>query len=218
MTSEEFVSALDVSVRAALARIGEASASGEPGPGVGIADLLVLALRNEIEASEEAALWLVAESDVEVKLALARQCGDEAKHYRLIAERLRALGRDPSTIDPLAGGPSPMFEYLRGLGTTVERIAAGPFTREALASVRNEVFIEYCEAKGDAETARLYRDTIQPDETHHHALGRGLLLRLADTPEKQDLAGRASARTLEVAAELQEIARLRRGICRAPGC
>jgi hypothetical protein len=80
------------------------------------------------------------------------------------------------------------------------------------------VFIEYCEAKGDSETAKLYRDVIQPDEGHHHDLGRRLLPRFAVTAEQQDLARKASARTLELAEEIQEMARLKKGICRAPGC
>jgi uncharacterized ferritin-like protein (DUF455 family) len=159
---------------------------------------------------------MTTEQDVEVKLALARQCGDEAKHYRLIEARLRELGVAPP--NPLADGQTPMFSYLTGLATTVERIAAGQFTREALAAVHNEAFIAFCEARGDAETARLYRDVIQPDEAHHHELGRKLLARFAQTDADQDLARRASARTLELAEELQELARLKRGIAHAPGC
>ena len=181
-----FMTELDQSVSAALARLGEKSASAEPGPSVRIADLLIVALRNELEASEEAALWMTTERDVGVKLALARQCGDEAKHYRLIEDRLRALGVDPSAVDPLAGGYSPMFAYLRELGTTVERVAAGQFTREAIAKVRNQVFIDYCESHGDAETARLYRDVILPDEVFHHELGRRLLPKFATNEERKN--------------------------------
>ena len=217
-TAEEFVAELDRSVHIALDRIGRASASAEPGPAVTIAALLRVALKNELEASEEAALWMTTERDVEVKLALARQCGDEARHYRLIEERLRALGVDVASIDPLAAGYSPMFEFLRGLDTTVERVAAGQFTREALAQVRNDVFAEHCAAQGDAETARLYRDVIGPDEAHHHALGRRLLHRFAIDDASQELARRAASRTLELAEELQELARMKAGIARAPGC
>lgn len=218
MHVDAFLAELDAQVKGALARIEAGARGGEPGPELTVAKLLVVALRNELEAAEEAALWITQERDVEVKLALARQCGDEARHYRLIAERLGALGVDAGKIDPTAQGPTKMFEYLQGLGTTVERVAAGQFTREALAGVRNQVFIELCEARGDAETARLYRDVIQPDEAHHHQLGRKLLARLATSPEAQDLARRAAARTLEVAEELQELARLKAGITRAPGC
>jgi uncharacterized ferritin-like protein (DUF455 family) len=158
---------------------------------------------------------MATESDTRVKLALARQCGDEAKHYRLIEDRLRALGVEP----PLDHGPpSPMYTWLASLTTTVERIAAGPFAREALAKVRNTVFAEFCESTGDRETARLYRETIDPDEHHHHALGRKLLLAFATTEDAQTRARAAAMRTLSLAEELQETARLKRGICRAPGC
>jgi hypothetical protein len=217
MTPDGFMGELDREVGAALAGIGTASAKSEPGPAMSVVALLKLALKNELEAAEEAAIWLVSERDVQVKLALARQCGDEAKHYRLIEARLGALGVDTSAFDPLAQGYSPMFDYLRGLETTTERLAAGQFTREALAKTRNEVFIEWCELQGDAETARLYRDVVQPDEAFHHELGRRLLPRFVQTPEQQALARRASRHVLSLAEELQEVARLK-GLCRLPGC
>jgi uncharacterized ferritin-like protein (DUF455 family) len=218
MNTDTFLAELDQLVNTALEQMAAASSKASPGPGITIVGLLTLALKNELEASEEAALWMAAERDVQVKLALARQCGDEARHYRLIEDRLRELGADPSTMDPLAQGYSPMFEYLKGLSTTVERLAAGPFTREALAGVRNKAFIDYCEAQGDAATARLYRDVIQPDEAFHHQLGRRLLPRFLKEPEDQERARRAAAGTLKLAEELAEVARLKKGICRAPGC
>ena len=218
MTGEEFCLELEKQVYASLDRIAEASAAHEPAPNVTIVPLLIGALKNEIEASEEAALWMSTTPEIDVKLALARQCGDEARHYRLIEERLRQMGQDPSTINPLADGYSPMFQYLESLQTTVERVAAGQFTREGLAKVRNEVFIDYCKAKGDMETAKLYEEIIQPDEGYHHELGRHLLPKYADIPEKQELAKQAALKTLRLAEELQEIARLRRGMSRLPGC
>jgi hypothetical protein len=218
MNTDAFLAELDATVRATLEGLGTAAAAGEPGPDIGIPELLVVALKKELEASEEAALWMTREDDVDVKLALARQCGDEAKHYRLIEGRLRELGVDPATRRLAVDPPSPMFRFLADLGTTVERVAAGQFTREALAGVHNRVFIDYCEAKGDRETAALYRDVIQPDEVHHHDMGRKLLARLAVTEEAQVLARAASARTLAIAGEIQEMVRLKKGIARAPGC
>jgi bacterioferritin (cytochrome b1) len=218
MQTQDFLAELDRMVADRLDRLGHRAATAEPAAHVGIAALLTTALKKELEASEEAALWLTTEDDVDVKLALARQCGDEAKHYRLIEARLRELGVDPGKIAPLAEGYSPMFKFLKGLGSTVERVAAGQFAREALAQVHNQVFIEYCEAKGDVETARLYREVIQPDEGHHHEMGRRLLTRLATTPEAQDRARAAAERTLEIADELQEMVHLKKGIARAPGC
>ncbi len=217
MDPNAFVEELDRMVSEALARIGEA-AKVPPGPNVSIADLLVVALRNEIEAAEEAALWLASERDLALKLGFARQCGDEAKHYRLIAERLGALGMDASGIDPLAKGYSPMFRYLKTLESPAERLAAGAFTREGLAQVRNAVFADYCEVKGDLETARLYREIIGPDEAFHHDFGRRMLPRYAVTLEDQERARKATARTLQLAEELQEVARLKQGISSAPGC
>lgn len=218
MKPEDFLHELDEKVRERLARIGAAACAAEPQTGIGIPQLLATALKKELEAAEEAALWMTTETDVEVKLALARQCGDEARHYRLIAERLRALGVDPAAIPAQFGPPTPMFGYLKELRSTVERVAAGQFTREALAKVHNQAFIDYCESQGDAETARLYRDVIQPDEGYHHEMGRRLLERLATTDETQALARAAAERTLEIAEELQEIARIKLGIARAPGC
>jgi 1,2-phenylacetyl-CoA epoxidase catalytic subunit len=219
VTAEAFVAALDAENQTRLRGL-EPDATLVPevdGP-LNVPNLLKVALKNEIEATEIAARWLVRTDDVHVKLALARQVGDEAKHYRLIADRLRQLGVDAAAIDPLAGGFGPLFTYLDSLTTTVERVAAGQFTREAIAVVKNRQFIEFCERVGDRETAVLYRDTIEPDERYHHELGRRLLLRLADTPEAQAAATRAARRTLELADELQRKALATAGIHHAPGC
>jgi hypothetical protein len=218
LSPEDFIFELDGRIRNALARIGALSVEGKPAESIGIPQLLMLALKAELEATEIAAHWLLLEPDLDVKLALARQCGDEAKHYKLIEQRLEELDTDLSVYDPRAGGQSPMLDFLKGLPTTVERVAAGQFAREALAKVRNQIFLEYCEELGDPGTARLYRDVIQPDEGHHHELGRRLLLRLAVTKADQDRARTAVTRTLELAEELQEMARMKRGVARAPGC
>jgi hypothetical protein len=220
MTPEAFVEALDAENRALLDQLGRKSAAGEAGDALTVPQLLKLALRNEYEAADLAALWMAGAVELDVKLALARQCGDEAKHYRWIEERLRALGAgaDLDAFDPAAPGPSPLTAYLRTLSGTAERAAAGPFTREAIAVVRNDVFAAFCEERGDRETAALYRDRIQPDERHHHELGRRLLLRYAVTEEAQARAREAARTTLRIADEVQELARLKAGVCRAPGC
>jgi 1,2-phenylacetyl-CoA epoxidase catalytic subunit len=215
MTPEAFLAELDASNAAALDRIGCAAAA-PPADAITVASLLQLALKNEIEATECAAAWLGTTPEIDVKLALARQAGDEARHFRLIQKRLAELGVDTSAFDP--GPPSPVLTYLASLRTTVERVAAGQFTREALAVVRNDAFIRLCEGRGDEATAALYRDVIQPDERHHHELGRTLLARLATGDEAQSAARRAAGQTLLLAEELQEIARMKRGISSAPGC
>ena len=219
MTAAEFVASLDAENQAALRGLEpDATLTPEVEGALNVANLLKVALRNEIEATEIAARWLVGTDDVRVKMAFARQAGDEAKHFRMIADRLRELGFDPDGFDPLAGGYGPLFKYLDSLPTTVERGAAGQFTREAIAVVKNRQFIEFCDRVGDALTAALYRDVIEPDERYHHELGRSLLLRLATTDDAQARAARAARRTLELAAELQKKALATAGIHHAPGC
>jgi uncharacterized ferritin-like protein (DUF455 family) len=219
MTSEEFVRELDERNQALLKRLEpEATLAPEVEGNLTVLSLLKVALKNEIEATEIAARWLTSTTDVDVKMAFARQAGDEAKHYRLIVDRLGELGFDASGFDPVAKGYGPLFGYLDTLTSIVERVAAGQFTREAIAVVKNRQFIEFCERAGDQSTARLYRDIIEPDERFHHQLGRSLLLRHAVTPEAQALARRAAARTLELAEELQAAALRTAGIHHAPGC
>ncbi|HEV3350652.1 MAG TPA: ferritin-like domain-containing protein [Methylomirabilota bacterium] len=219
MTAAEFVAALDETNQAVLRRLEpEATLKPEVSGALNVTNLLKVALKNEIEATEIAARWLVVTTDVEVKMAFARQAGDEAKHYRMIADRLGELGVDARALDPLAQGFGPLFKYLDSLETTVERVAAGQFTREAVAVVKNRQFIEFCDRAGDRLTATLYRDIIEPDERFHHELGRSLLLKLATTPEAQESARRAAARTLALAEELQGAALRTAGIHHAPGC
>jgi uncharacterized ferritin-like protein (DUF455 family) len=219
MTAQEFVRQLDGDNQRRLSLLAPADTLKPEVEGdLNVLNLLKVALRNELEATEIAARWLVTTDDVDVKLALARQVGDEAKHYRMIADRLRALGFDARTFDPLAKGYGPLFQYLDTLTTTVERVAAGQFTREAIAVVKNRQFIEFCERAGDRETAAMYRDVIEPDERYHHELGRTLLLRLATAQDAQEAATRAARKTLELADELQKKALATTGIHHAPGC
>ena len=219
MDGPAFVASLARENHELLKRLAPAQAlEAESGGDLSPIGLLRIALKNEIEASEIAALWIATAGDLQLKLGLARQSGDEAKHYRLIEERLHELGDDLSGFDPLAEGYSPLFNYLRGLPTDVERVAAGQFTREAIALVKNEQFIELCDQRGDLATARLYRDVIQIDERFHHEMGANFLARLARDEQSQALARGARSRTLELAEELQTLAWRKKKIHHAPGC
>src|SRR5262245_38652774 len=94
---------------------------------------LKIALKNELEASELAASWMQSTPEIDVKLGLARQAGDEAKHYRLIEKHLAKIGIDTSSFNPIGEGYGPMFQLLSGFKTTVERVAGAEITRESLA-------------------------------------------------------------------------------------
>lgn len=217
MNSKEFVAGLMEEMNQLFARLGETETLESESEGqVDVVTLLRLALKSELEASELAGLWLPTTPEMDAKMCLAMQCGDEMKHYGLISHRLAELGEDLATFDPLADGHSPLYQYLRGLRTTVERIAAGPFTSEAIATVRNAQFVTFCRSVGDDGTARLYDDVIQPEEQHHHELGRQVLEKYATTPELQELAAAAVRNTLAIADELRNLAAKTTGVHNIP--
>ena len=218
MDGEAFVNEMDATLRqilstrdAALSRLSESADK---------ADMLMLlraAQRNEIEATEIAARWVPSTPELEVKIAFAQQAGDEARHFQLISDRLKELGDDSREHAPTSEY-GPLFQYLETLTTTVERIAAAQFTREAIGHKANQLFIAFCEHIGDNETAALYRDRIQPDEMRHHEWGKTLLTRYATEEREQELARKAILRTLELAEELRSLAAGKLLVETLPGC
>src|SRR5687768_17986314 len=56
--------------------------------------------RSELEAAELAAYWIPSTPEVDVKLALARQAGDEARHYHLIEKHLESMGASLAEFNP----------------------------------------------------------------------------------------------------------------------
>lgn len=217
MNSKDFVAGLMDEMEQIFARLGDTDTLESESDGqVDVVTLLRLALKSELEASELAGLWMPTTPEVDAKMCLAQQCGDEMKHYGMISQRLTELGEDLSEFDPLSDGHSPLYQYLRGLRTTVERIAAGPFASEAIATVRNAQFVKFCREVGDEETARLYDETIQPEEFHHHELGRRVLEKYATTPELQELAAAAVRNTMAIADELRNLAARTTGIHNIP--
>lgn len=217
MNSKEFVAQLMEEMGRVFVRLGKTETLESESEGnVDVVTLLRLALKSELEASELAGFWMPTTPEVDAKMALALQCGDKMKHYGLIAQRLAELGEDLTDFDPLSDGHSPLYQYLRGLRTTVERIAGGPFASEAIALVRNAQFVDFCRSVGDKETARLYANTIQPEEAHHHHLGREILEKYLTTPELQELAASAVRNTLAIADELRNLAALTTGVHNIP--
>lgn len=217
MESKEFVAGLVEEMHRLFSRLGEhETLESESGGQVEVVTLLKLALASELEASELAGLWMPTTPEIDAKLVFAAQCGDEMRHYQLISRRLEELGEDLTGFDPLADGHSPLYHYMRELPTTVERMAAGPFASEAIAEVRNRQFMAFCESLGDRDTVRLYRETIQPEEVHHHHLGRQILEKYATTPELQELVTTATHNTLAIADELRTLSEKTTGLQSLP--
>jgi len=215
--SKTFVAGLVEEMHELFAQLGEHETLEAESQGrVEVVTLLKLALQSEFEASDIAAYWLPTTSEIDAKTVLAEQCADEMRHYNLIVERLEELGEDLSDFDPVREGHSPLYQYLRSLRTTVERIAAGPFACEAVAEVRNAQFIAFCHSVGDTKTAKLYEDIVHPEEIHHHRRGREILEKYATTPEIQALVGTATRSSLAIADELQSLTEKATGLSPIP--
>jgi hypothetical protein len=216
MTSEAFIRELEVFRDERLAPILEAGRASLAETAGDPTKLLQIALGNEINVSEIAATWMPSTSEVDVKLAFAKQAGDEAGHFELVSDRLTALGFDVASFKPSSAYP--LYDYLRGLSTTVERVAAGLFTLEALAYGVNENFIALCDARGDHDTAAIYRKYIQPDEKRHGELGRELLLRYATDEASRTAARETVGKLLEIAGASRSRAAQMIGTACFPGC
>src|SRR2546428_15539 len=90
--------------------------------------------------------------------------------------------------------------------------------RLKMALKNDEQFIEFCEAAGDLATAKLYRESIQPDEEWHVRLGRTVLEKYATTPELQARARSAVEAVLDLAVKVQNKQLKEMKVSHAPGC
>ena len=215
MESKAFVEELEAFSQARLARLGDGVLAEDDQP-ADVIRLLKIALANEINVSELAAVWMPSTPEWDIKVALAQQAGDEAKHFTLVEGRLNALGAGLSDFAPPA--ENELFAYLKSLRTSVERVATGLFTLELMAYRVNDRFVQMCRQRGDEETARLYERVIQPEELQHHQMGKQLLEKYATTDAAQQLARHAVARTLEMAASVRQRAAQQLGTPCFPGC
>src|SRR5688500_15653029 len=179
------------------------------------ADVLRLEVKAVIENIEVTAMWLAGADSLAVKLDLASQCGDGARHYQLLHERLVALGVDMQTFDARFGGYSKLFAFFRSLQTPEEQAAAGSVTLRAFNVDRLGLLATHCEGKGDAETAELLRGPLADTERGHRDTGRRSLIETATTEESQARARRSAFRTIELLGELQDPAYLRKYLTRS---
>jgi len=186
------------------------------GDGVTVAEALRWESKMVVETIEIAALWLADTDSLALKLACASYCGDRARHFQLLSDRLAALGLAPGSYDPRQGGYSRLYGFLRSLQTSEERAAAGFLTLAGMSATRLGALAAYCEDKGDPETARLLRDPILLDEERRVELGRETLVALVTADETQARARRASYKTVELLTDLYDPAMFRKLSGRGP--
>ena len=217
MDSKAFVAALVDEMHQIFQQLEEhETLEAESGGRVEVETLLKVAMGSELEAAELAGYWMPITTEIEAKILFARQCGDEMRHYEIIRHRLIELGVDMEGFDPLAEGRSPLYHYMRELPTTAERVAAGVFASEAIAEVRNKQFVAFCQTAGDEKTAHLYRDTIGPEESHHHVAGRRYLEAHANDAATLDAVAAATRNTLAIAEELSTLSAKAGGLSPLP--
>ena len=207
-TADTFVTELDAKNQASIQRIVDAQSAGISKEGFTPTDVLRLVYKARMEAAEVAALWVSECENLEMKLTLAEQCGDDARQCRAVAERLLALGN--AGYDPREGGYSKVFAFHRSLQTAEERSAAGFVTAKSLSMARLSSLASFCNEKGDTETAQLVGEIIVEQERRYYEAGKRLLLEVATTEESQARGRRASYRTLELTTETVEPLQLRK--------
>ena len=149
-----------------------------------------------------------------MKLAFARQVGDEAKHYRLISERLDAASaltrailiraradtlRCSSTCDALQSTVGS-----RGRGPVHAR-SRGPCAQSMLHRVLRS-------ARRSRNGGPLPRSAYSRTNSTTTSWGGRCLRATARPPTSRTVARQAARRTLELAEEIQEMARLKAGI------
>jgi hypothetical protein len=143
-------------------------------------------LFNEFRAAEVFGGWIESTPEVEVKELLAEACHEELGHARLLRERIAKMG-----ADPFAYGPPPeqvaLFHTMRGIETTVERLAAFQLAGEGVASHLIKRAIE-SDAVPDW-IKQPYRRIIE-DEEEHGSSPVQLLEKYAVTAEAQRLVRR----------------------------
>ncbi|MCG5054221.1 MAG: hypothetical protein KA712_14750 [Myxococcales bacterium] len=220
-TVETFVAELEGKNQSSFDRLLAAHRELVQSESLSLSDLMRLEVKTCLEALEAAALWLTDTEELPFKVALAAYCGASAQRYGLLQSRLADLNAASpeaaalADFDPLCLGYSKLFAFLRSLQTVEERAAAGALTNGAFALARFEALAARAEALGDPETAALFQGALPATEQEHVHEGRLALLGTARTEESQARARRASFRTIELLAEVQEPGFVRKFLSRS---
>ncbi|MFB6097202.1 MAG: hypothetical protein ABEJ74_07425 [Haloferacaceae archaeon] len=143
---------------------------------------------NEIAAVDLPRRQLTEVDDSQVFVHLLKQMEDEAKHGRLLAQRIWNLGGNPEeTFERTHESTKEYWSQYDGR-SAIEIAAMMQCGSERMASYRVGKEKEYY----DDETARIYDDVIDPEEQFHAKIGVAMFRRLCTDRESQVTALRSS--------------------------
>ena len=131
-----------------------------------------------------------------LKMLVARQVGDEAKHANVCQSRIEELGGKVEDYDPLPEQLR-MYKVLDEVKYPEEFFAAMQFTTEHEGVQRNEQALD----RFDETTADMFRHAINPDEPFHVQLGWVGLRILCTDDEARERARKACYRQRELHVE-----------------
>jgi bacterioferritin (cytochrome b1) len=136
---------------------------------------------NEIMAVDLPRRQLEGCDDPQVFIHLLKQIEDEAKHARMLSQRIWQLGGNPEEVFERAD-PSVKEYWSEYDGKDpIEIGAMMQCGSERMASFRVAKEIDYY----DDETAKIYEDVIDPEEQFHAKIGVAMLRRLCTDRERQ---------------------------------
>lgn len=138
---------------------------------------------NELYIMAVLAQWVATTGDLELRLGLARQVHDEARHYKMMTARLEEILGHP--YDGSEYYPYPeqaaWIDFFSWPRNEYERVIVHNFSSEWWAVETLEFFAD----KFDPKTANMYKAILR-DERYHLELGMMAVVKYCDTPERQD--------------------------------
>lgn len=152
---------------------------------------------NEIAAVDLPRRQLEEVDDPQVFVHLLKQMEDEAKHGRMLAQRIWNLGGSPEeTFERTEQSVKEYWSKYNGR-SAIEIGAMMQCGSERMASFRVQKEMEYY----DDETEIIYEDVIDPEEQFHAKIGVAMLRRLCTDHDKQLEALRSSREIRQIIME-----------------
>lgn len=149
-------------------------------------------LHNEMRAADLFGTWLKTTPEFEVKAIMAESAHEEMEHAKMLAKRIRDLGRQPFDYRPLPAQTA-MFNAIEGLSDTCQRMAGFSLAGEAVATYLTHKCLQ---ASTVPEWIKQPYRAITRDEEGHGNVPQEILRRYATTEERQENARRAVAMRL----------------------